>query len=282
MVLPQRFLPSRSVIDTLAYFDRYDYPLTKEETWFWQTGSDFSQSEISASFLKLSSGFSLNRVFLTRQRKNRALYSRNKLEFATPAISLISRLPFIKAVFITGALAMSNSPVDDDIDIMVITKANTLWIIRPLVTLILKLKGLRRNPYLPEHSSVRVSDKICDNLWLDLEHLYLPKQNLYTAHELLQAKCLYDRGDTYYRFISQNSWAKKYLPVAYTETLKHLKNNSYPENSSFYSVITNCTFYILNLLLFIAQYLYMRPRLTAEKVGLGYAYFHPQRPVCYD
>ena len=279
MALPRPLLPSKSVIDTLAYFDKYDYPLTEKEVWLWQTGSNFSQKEISAVFPKSSPGFSPNRVNLFHQRENRSVYSRNKLDYVTPAILLIRRLPFISAVFVTGALAMSNSPKDDDIDIMVITRANTLWIVRPLVTLLLKLKGLRRNPNLPEHSSVRVSDKICDNLWLDVDHLYLQKQSLYTAHELLQAKCLYDREGTYYRFIIQNSWAKAFLPVAYTETIKKFKNLKIKKlNENWKFKIENLFLWLVNSFLFTAQYLYMRPRLTAEKIGLGYAYFHPQRP----
>jgi hypothetical protein len=264
----------KSIFETLAYFDKFDYPLSLDELRFWQTGSDFSLSEIFASFTKRSPYYYLDgRDKLIKVRQKRALYSQKKLQAVTPFILDIGRLPFVKAVFITGALAMSNSPPGDDIDILVVTRRYSLWLARPLVIIFLKLRHLRRDPHLPEHSSARVSGKVCDNLWLDEDHLLQINQSLYTAHELLQAKCLFDRGGIHYRFIDQNSWAKDYLPVAFREILKQTKSASVNNSSSI--GIVNFMLYIINFIFFLFQYLYMRPRLTSEKVGLGYAYFHP-------
>jgi hypothetical protein len=257
----------KSVFDTLSYFDKYNYPLTTKELWFWQTGTKFKRANL-VFYLD-------NQVKLVDERYKRALYSQKKLKYITPTVLSFSRLPFIKAVFITGALAMSNSPADDDIDLMIITNRSTLWLTRILITFYLKLKNLRRSPYLSEHSSDRVSDKICDNLWLDADHLLQVNQSLYTAHELLQAKCIYDKGGAHRQLLAQNLWAKDYLPIAYRETLKQTKPSSI---NNFTPARPAGGFYILNLFLFLCQYLYMRPHLTAEKVGLGYAYFHPAIP----
>ena len=98
---------------------------------------------------------------------------------------------------------------------MVVTSADTLWLTRPLVILFLKALGLRRPTSLPEHQSPRVSDKVCDNLWLDETALALPevKRNLYTAHEVLQARPLFDRGNTHAKFILANPWTKSISPT---------------------------------------------------------------------
>jgi len=268
----------KSVSETLHYFDRFDYPLTLDELWFWQKNTRYSPSEISAAWQVKSSYYHLHgREKIVTLRKKRALYSQNKLNTILPVLLKISSFPLVRAIFITGALAMSNSPPDDDVDIMIIAHSNALWFTRPLVTLFLKLKNLRRNPYLPEHASARVSDKICDNLWLDEDHLSLLNRNLYTAHELLQARCVYDQGGIYHRLIIENFWAKDYLPIAYVGILKHFKNTSVKKQNP--NIFLDIFLFPINYLLFIMQYLYMRPHFTAEKIGLGYAFFHPRDPV---
>lgn len=169
---------------------------------------------------------------------------------------------------------MNNCPRFDDIDIMIVTTPHTLWLIRLLVVCLLKVLHLRRPPHLSKHSSTRVNNKICDNLYLDFDHLAMKPCNneLYLAHEVLQAKCLFDRGGVHRQFLLQNSWAKKYLPIAYSETLKQCNHEAMKQFK------TNISLFTINYLLFTIQYLYMRPRLTHEKVGLGYAFFHPESP----
>lgn len=260
------------ILETLAYFDKYDYPLTLSEIWFWQSGTNFSKASF-LSFLgnKTPFFFLTGRKNIVNIRKKRSIYSQIKLNIAKNLIPRLTQFPFIKAVFITGALAMSNSPVDDDIDIMLITDKSCLWITRILVIFFLRLHGIRRDSHLPEHSSARVSDKICDNLWLDTQHLLFADQKLYVAHELLQAKCIYDSGGVYKKLIIENAWVEKYLPVAYRETLKTL-SGFFPDQQPIFIL------WLINLLLFTIQYLYMRPHLTCEKIGLGYAFFHPASP----
>lgn len=166
---------------------------------------------------------------------------------------------------------MDNSPKHDDIDFMIITSPNTLWLTRLLV--IVLLNKSRRPKQLPEHSSPKVSDKICDNLYLDTNNLKINNKNLYTAHEILQAKCIFDRSGVHRRFLESNSWVKNYLPIAYRESLKKISkklicNKKYAISNFLYPV---------NLLLFWLQYLYMLPSMTTERVSLGYAFFHPKR-----
>lgn len=265
---------SKVVRQTQAYFNHFRYPLTPTETWFWQSESTFTHSQISQYLKRHPASFS------PRLRHQRQIYSKNKLNLASKVISGLSRIPTISAIFITGSLAMNNCPRYDDIDLMIVTNPNTLWLTRFIVILYLKFKHLRRNPNLPEHSSPRVSDKICDNLYLDLNHLAIEPSNhneLFLSHEILQAKCIFDRGGVHQQFLTANSWTKKYLPIAYFESIKKFKNSHIELlNSNFKFQIVNYIFWPLNLLLFIVQYLYMLPHLTSEKISLGYAFFHPR------
>lgn len=252
---------SQLLSNARSYFAQFDYPITKNEAIIWQ--SRFSPP----CHPERSEGSSTN-------RKQRLIFSKPKWIIAKRVGQSLSRISTIQAIFVTGALSMDNCPQDDDIDLMIITSPHTLWITRVFVVLYLTLRGLRRPPSLPEHSSPRVKDKICDNLYLDTDNLQLTTHNLYLAHEILQAKCLFDRGGIHYEFLAQNSWTKKFLPIAHTQTLKQTKSNvRYLIHDTKYII------QILNILAYFVQYLYMRPRLTRERVGEGFAFFHPRNGI---
>ena len=279
--LPQ--LKNNSLANTLSYFARYDYPLTYTEIRRWSSkplplapspgqrheqsenlGEGWGEVQKKDGFYFLS-GYQ-NPIHL---RKQRAKFSKPKWLIARRVGDKLSKIPFIQAIFVTGALAMNNCPADDDIDLMIITSPHTLWLTRLLVYL--NIHSFRRKP------GVKIAPGlICDNLYLDANSLRLTANNLYTAHEILQAKCIFDRGGTHYGFLTANSWAKDYLPVAYSESLKNLKFNNLDLISNLKFKISNLLFPI-NLLLFWLQYLYMKPKMTTERVGLGYAFFHPQK-----
>lgn len=149
---------------------------------------------------------------------------------------------------------------------MIITSANTLWIVRLIVNLMFVRQ--RRFP-----GAKIAPDKICTNLWLDIRNLKIPVESLYHAHEVLQAKCIFDRGGIQYQFLKQNSWVREYLPNAYHRMNYELRSMKYAKKS----IIRNSNFVIriLNGFMFGLQYLYMKPKMTTERIGLGYAFFHP-------
>ncbi len=272
--------PLNNLFSTLAYFSAFQYPLTAEELWFWQSGR-LSLTRITA-LLKNYPHTKLGFYYLSGQdstvdlRKNRLASSYYKKNLALKTSRIIRFIPWVHAIFITGSLAMDNSPKNDDIDLMVITHPHTLWFTRLLVVITLKIFHLRRPGRLPEHSSARVQNKICDNLWLDTDHLALSACNLYTAHEILQAKCIFDRGGIHRLFLTQNPWVRNYLPVAYFQILKNCSNDQLIKPTVNRQLpIVKSLLWLINLLSFWVQYLYMRPKITTEKIGLGYAFFHP-------
>src|SRR3990172_3826464 len=222
--LPQ--LKNNSLANTLSYFARYDYPLTYTKIRRWSSkslplapspgqrheqsenlGEGWGEVQKKDGFYFLS-GYQ-NSIHL---RKQRAKFSKPKWLIARRVGDKLSKIPFIQAIFVTGALAMSNCPEDDDIDLMIIASPHTLWLARFLVHL--SLGSLRRRPSLP-HTSPLSSNKICDNLYLDTNNLIVHEHSIYTAHEILQAKCIFDRGGVHRQFLLSNSWVKKFLPVAY-------------------------------------------------------------------
>lgn len=256
----------QAALKTLAYADIFDYPLTKAEIkkWLiWQHKSPPpSLNSALKTFPKTNNYYHLpRRQAITKLRRHRHRFSKSKLKLAHRASRYLQLIPTIQLIAVTGALAMNNSDNHDDIDLMIITKTHSLWLTRLTTVLLLELLRLRRRPH------TNPPNKICLNLFLDQSSLQLSssQRNLYTAHEVSQIKPLFDRGQTYQKFLTANSWIKTYLPNA-VKTTSPKQTPSSPRPSP-----------PLEALAFKLQYLYMKPKITHEKVTLHSAFFHPRQ-----
>ena len=135
-------------------------------------------------------------------RKVGEKYSLEKFNQATEIVNLLKLIPTIEAVFLTGSVAVKKAKKNADLDIMIITSSKTAWLTIAVVFLFLKIIKKFKNP-------------ICPNIFLDLNHLEIKEKNLYTAHEVLQAKCLYDRNKVSKKWLDANKWVKEYLPIPF-------------------------------------------------------------------
>lgn len=192
-------------------------------------------------------------------RKIRQEVSARKLIQAREIAWQLKVIPTIVGVFATGSVAANNAKKGADIDLMIITFPTTLWMTRLVVFIWLKLLGKLKNPY-------------CPNIFLDLNHLEIQEKNLFTAHEILQAKCLYDRGEVERLWLQKNIWVKDYLPKAFEWRIKNCKSAR-----NLKLEIKNRWLWPLELIAFGLQYWYMKSRITNERVGWGHAFFHPKR-----
>lgn len=276
---------SQSIFSTLAYHSIFDYPLTLDEIHRYL----ISDSVVSLAALKqeidsllktgkISSGDGLffpSSLFtipdsLIALRFRRQKISAEKMIIAKRASKIISIIPWVKMIAVTGALAMENADKNDDIDLMVVTSRNRLWIVRPLVSLIVSLFFKRRKPSKFSNHSNHFSYKnhICLNLWLDESTLEIPsnQRNLYNVHELAQMKPVFNRGGTYERMMRENRWGRKYLANVWKD-LNHSNHFNHSNHSSLFN--------LLNLLAFRLQFWYMKPKMTNERVSLHSAFFHP-------
>lgn len=206
----------KAILRTLTYADIFDYPLKENEIYrFLISKSQMSSSRFQEELLALPPGifqkdgfyFLKGRERIVSLRKKRERWSREKLKIAKRVAGWLKLIPSIKMVAVTGALAMENSDEEDDIDLFIITSANRLWLNRGLVVTFLRLAGLYRRPG-------KIKNKICPNMLLDESHLRIPKkeQDLFSAHEVCQLKLLWDRDETYQKFVKENQWVKRFLP----------------------------------------------------------------------
>lgn len=265
----------QSIVKTLCYADIFDYSLEKKQIHQFliskskhRTGdvSDVVDKLIQERLIEAQNGYIVltGRLRLTKKRLSRKKHSKLKIGKAEIVGKNLAYIPWVEGVFITGALAMDSAGKDDDIDFLIITSENRLWITRMFVTLILALKGVRRKPGSKDNRNL-----ICANMYLDRSALKVPrsKRNLYTAHEVAQAKPLIDKESIYQEFLWQNRWINEYLPnVIIVDSRRKRKLNEGVK----YKV-----FNMLENLAYQLQKRYMAKRITREHVTPHVAFFHP-------
>jgi hypothetical protein len=255
-----------AVKKTIAYSAYFHFPLSPAEIHYWL----ISSRPVSFSSLKKFLLSSKTKDLLYRQKLARQ--SEQKESLAYEFIKIVRLLPTVRLIALSGSVAIGNTQKTDDLDLFIITSPHTLWLTRPLILIILSIKFNRRHP---RDSRDNTQDLFCPNLWLDTSSLSLPKnlRSLYTAHEVLQVKPLFDRGDTYAHFVQSNSWVKKYLANAYQQLAPRHKRTKEISSLLLPLLIP------LNLLFFLLQYLYMLPKKTSERVTLHSAFFHKTNPA---
>jgi hypothetical protein len=267
----------KAIVQTIRYASFFNFELTQYETYLYLISSQTYPLPKKTSLLPPS-----------RLKSKRI--SQTLIKKANQVTLFLQKFPTINLIAVTGSLAMENAKRGDDLDLMIVTQKNTLWFTRLFIVPLTRLLFKTRHPQHPRgvkqsearlySPGVNVSGAICLNLWLDDSALSLPKskRNLYTAHEVLQIKPLYNRNFTYERFIQTNSWTKKHLANFYqtiTQNRRHPRGVK-QSGARLYSPGVNAVLSVLNLLAFTLQYLYMLPKMTRESVSLHSAYFHPR------
>jgi hypothetical protein len=113
----------------------------------------------------------------------------------------LARLPFVRMVGLTGALAMRNASADDDdLDYLLVTTAGRVWLARAFAILLVRLGRLG-------------GVEICPNFVLAETALEQDKRDLFMAHEVAQMVPLFG-NDLYWRMRAANTWVKGHLPNA--------------------------------------------------------------------
>ncbi len=214
-------LLAQSILKTLAFFDAQDLPLTLMEIRAYlitplplslSTGGGESLAEIQntlsselASKVQYAEGFYFlfGRERLVRLRQERYPISLSRYRKAKKHLLALRIFPYLRAVAISGSLALLNSSRNSDIDLFVLTRKNRIWFVRMLMSLYFHILGKRRH-------GVRIADRFCLNHYLCEGHEIAQDQNLYTAAEY--ANLISVLGEKWLeKFWRQNQWVKGYL-----------------------------------------------------------------------
>lgn len=264
-------MESASNNTSVKYHDIFDYKLTKEEAIRWQ----YKKQKVAVISKR------------SRRQLQREKYSQKKLVIAKEAAKLISKIPSVLFVGITGSLAMMNAGKNSDIDLMIVTKKNTLWTTRLLVYCILHTTGyMLRRPKIEDEK-----DALCLNMWLDETGLVWQKKerNIYTAHEIAQIIPLANKENVYERFLYLNKWILEFWPnsvkiqknnIEKTVSLR-VRNNLKFSKFKYLNFVSDFVFRASNFIAFTVQYLYMKSKITNEVITPTRALFHPNNNSKY-
>lgn len=268
---------SSAILATLAYHDIFDYPLTQEEVHKYLVGKRSNlvkvESVLGGLIIKKIIGKS-GKYYLLKGRKKivqlrikRKGYSKVKTKKAKLFATFLKFIPSAKLVAVSGALAMDNSHRRDDIDLVIVTQKNKLWTTRFLANLLLL-------PFKRDPAGQKISDRACLNMFLDESDLSIKDHNMYTAHEICQMKLIWDRDNTYSKFLRKNSWIKNDLPN-WRPNVERLKTND--KRKKRHETLDISRFALVTeKLLRSFQLWYMKNKLTTERISATQLFFHPK------
>lgn len=265
-----------SILATLSYSSIFEYPLTLDQIFSRLIGQFPLLTKTSlrqelhkeTRVIEEKGYFALfgdEKLFSIRcKREQYALTKEHEVQLLE---QILRRLPSISSAYVTGSQAMRNpSSLADDLDVLIVCHVGTLWMTRLCVVLWTSVIGKYRL-----HGG-RGEYGWCFNLWLDRDHLTLPykERNIYTAYEVIQARLFYG---TQNELIISNPWINEY--INYPSKTSNTKNYEALTKPDKVSVVV-FVFKLLEPLAWIVQTVYMKPRKTTERVGRGFAFFHPR------
>jgi hypothetical protein len=200
-----------AILQTIAYADIFDYPLTVEEIHRYlvtvpatcaQVDQALSEHPSMLSALSTQDGYYCftGREAIIDTRRQRAKISQNLWAIAKSYGRRIGRLPFVRMVAVTGSLAANNADPNSDIDYLIVTEPKRLWLCRLFVIAMVKWAQFRGHT-------------ICPNYFISENALVIHERSLFTARELTQMVPVYG-SETYHVLYRKNAWVAEFLPNA--------------------------------------------------------------------
>jgi D-beta-D-heptose 7-phosphate kinase/D-beta-D-heptose 1-phosphate adenosyltransferase len=247
---------------SIIYHNIFNFPLTKKELVKWK--SKTSVKSITGITSSKGYYFIKGRKHLIGQRLRREKISVEKMKIAKKAAAILAHTPTVKMVAVTGSLAMMNASENGDIDLMIITKKDSLWTTRLFAYLSFVICHLSFRRSFDSNQK----DALCLNMWLDESDLVWEKsdRNLYTAHEIAQIVPLVNKDKTYEKFIFSNKWILNFWPNSVKIGKWKIIGNWKMENGKF-NFLEKINYWI--------QYNHMKPKITREIISPTRALFHP-------
>lgn len=209
----------KNILATLCYYKALEWPVTSFECYRYlirkESGElDFDFSAVRDALAELYSEKRVNKkrgfYFLGEvsqevpQRIKREKEALKKWLLAKKRIKVLRFLPYIRAVFVSGSVAVGNAHKDSDIDILVVAERGRVWTVRIMLHLILGVLGWRRHDQ-------KIKNRLCLNHFLTTDNLKVPFESMYNAQTYAHLLCSMDTGGYFSLFVENNGWLAEYL-----------------------------------------------------------------------
>ena len=212
---------SKDLLGTIAYYDVFGLPLTAFEIWEHRIAMDGPEEDRRlplrdiiralgedslAGRIDTRDGFYFlkGRESLVDSRLRKDKVSSAKLKRVRRLARLLSSVPFVRMIGVTGSLAMKQSDTESDWDLLVVLKAGHIWTGRTILTGFLHAIGKRRHG---EWSR----DRACLNYYVTDDHLEISSKDLFSASEYRFLIPVVGE-DVFRRFELRNSWIAELKP----------------------------------------------------------------------
>lgn len=137
---------------------------------------------------------------LVERRLTKERLATDQWLFARRVTAILKHFPFVRAIFVSGELSKGVATESSDIDFLIITAANRLWLCRSFFPIFKRL--------LPK----RYRRLLCFNTFITEDSLTFSEQTVYSAIELATLRPLYVTNDLGNRLFYENRWISTFLP----------------------------------------------------------------------
>lgn len=146
-------------------------------------------------------------------------------------IKYIKWIPWLKMIWIWNSISMNCANKGSDIDLLIVSSNNSMWLNRILITLIFQLLWVRKDK--KNHAWRFCLSFFCTLDWLDFS-LWKLENDIYLYFWILYFKPILNYNNTYETFLEKNNWAdfsdyeniikenKKYIKITSPQP-SHLK-----------------------------------------------------------
>lgn len=220
----------KALIETLCFFDIFDFALTRKEfcdyvlykKWTLPELSGFNNHEkflIETHSHVYLRGRSLT-VMVRREKEHRA---RKLIAKAKKFVKYMQMLPFIRMVGLCNSLSFYDAEKGSDIDIFIITEKKRLFLARSFAWIFTHFLRIRRH-------GEKVKGRFCLSFLisrdeLNLESIKLDK-DIYFIFWMRLMRALIGHK-TYMEFINENNWLKEYFDYDINQRLHLLPESKF-------------------------------------------------------
>jgi hypothetical protein len=200
---------ARAVLRCVAYGDLFDYPLTAREIHRYLEAVPAGLAEVEQAaesmlpdrLVRAGDHYAMpDRGHLAELRRRRESVAEELWPHALRCGRALARIPFVRMVALTGALAMDNVDDGADLDYLIVTEPGRVWLARAMIIQLVRINKLR-------------GVVICPNWILSEDNLVLERRDFFAARELLQMVPI-SGIEIYRHMMDVNRWTKEYLPNA--------------------------------------------------------------------
>lgn len=237
-----------NILATLAYYDIFDFPLKVSEVLgflinfkhlgnlqftvcSFQTSITLTdiQKELNQLILDKTVGlrdghyFLFDREYIVPLRLKREKIVKHKWQITRRAVWWLRFVPYLRAVFASGSLAMRNTDELSDLDVLVVIKHGRIWLARLLTTGLLSVLRIRRR------GRDRVApDKICLNHYITGRSLYISHKSIYNAQTYANLVPVYVADKNLIDIFKQaNGWVLDYVCQWNDSIASHYRGQAY-------------------------------------------------------